>query len=47
MLLNKYVRTLGRTEDFARLLFDEDFDGADAVSPSSYIPTVLIQHGIG
>ncbi|KAF8910321.1 hypothetical protein CPB85DRAFT_1435253 [Mucidula mucida] len=30
MLLNKYVRTLGRTEDFARLLFDEDFDGADA-----------------
>ncbi|KAF9029030.1 hypothetical protein BDZ89DRAFT_739534 [Hymenopellis radicata] len=30
MLLNRYVKALGRTEDVARLLFDQDFDGADA-----------------
>jgi hypothetical protein len=31
-LLNKYVEILCRTEDVARLIFDEDWQGAEAVS---------------
>ncbi|KAK0485991.1 hypothetical protein IW261DRAFT_1453158 [Armillaria novae-zelandiae] len=29
-LLNKYIKTLSRTEDFARLIFDDEWHGADA-----------------
>ncbi|KAK0461075.1 uncharacterized protein EV420DRAFT_1530110 [Desarmillaria tabescens] len=29
-LLNKYIKTLSRTEDFARLIFDDGWHGADA-----------------
>lgn len=32
MLLNKYVRILSKSEDFARLIFDEEWHGAEAVS---------------
>ncbi|KAG7449500.1 uncharacterized protein BT62DRAFT_928224 [Guyanagaster necrorhizus] len=30
LLLNKYIKTLSRTEDFARLIFDDEWHGADA-----------------
>lgn len=32
-LLNKYVGILSKTEDIAKLIFDEDWYGADAVRP--------------
>ncbi len=33
-LLNKYIKTLSRTEDFARIIFDDEWHGADAVRVS-------------
>ncbi|KAG7098579.1 hypothetical protein E1B28_000510 [Marasmius oreades] len=30
MLLNKYMKVLARSEEFARLIFDEEFEGAEA-----------------
>lgn len=34
-LLNKYVEILHRSEDVSRLIFDEDWQGAEAVSLGS------------
>jgi septal ring factor EnvC (AmiA/AmiB activator) len=36
-LLNKYIEILYRSEDVARLIFDEEWQGAEAVSTVLYI----------
>lgn len=41
-LLNKYVEILYRSEDVARLIFDEDWQGAEAVSYAYVIRLVPV-----
>ena len=31
MLLDKYMKILAKSEEFTRLIFDEEFEGAEAV----------------
>ena len=46
--MNKYVKILSRSEDFARLIFDEHWDGAEAVrSPCISTVYLFLIHGYG
>jgi hypothetical protein len=43
-LLNKYISILSKSEDFSRLIFDERWQGAEAVS--SYVRSMTDTHAV-
>ncbi|TEB37638.1 hypothetical protein FA13DRAFT_1752359 [Coprinellus micaceus] len=44
MLLNKYVRILSKSEDFARLVFDEEWHGAEADEEELRLGQLAAEH---